>query len=69
MSWSFTARYPGECSKCGNQFDEGDEIEYNSAGEIVWSECCGVSDDAFDFEPEDDRDFPVNGYWGTGDYP
>lgn len=57
---SFEARYPGECSECGEPFDEGDDIEYNWADEIVKSECCG-EDPKFDFEPP-------HGYWEAGDY-
>jgi hypothetical protein len=64
---SFEARFPGECAGCGDPFDEGDQIEYDSANEIVASECCGISDDVLDFDPEDDGQ--VNGYWGAGDYP
>lgn len=37
---SFPARWPGTCTSCGDDFDEGDEIEYRD-GEIVGTSCCG----------------------------
>lgn len=56
---SFRARYPGECGGCGAEFEEGDDIEYNSLGELVLSECCGRSidfGDPLDFDPDDSFD-------------
>lgn len=33
----FTASYPGECARCGDEFDEGEQIRADGSGGY---ECC-----------------------------
>ena len=35
----FQAQWPGECTSCGADFDEGDMIRFNADDEIVCKEC------------------------------
>lgn len=39
MARTFSAAYPGECSECGLDFMDGDEIGYVD-DEICCEECC-----------------------------
>ena len=35
----FTAMYPGECSSCGGDIDEGDSVRFNLFDEVIHAEC------------------------------
>lgn len=35
----FNASYPGECSECGMDFEEGDPIRYDDDDEIICEDC------------------------------
>jgi hypothetical protein len=39
MARTFRASFPGHCSFCLADFDEGDEIGYNEDDEIICAEC------------------------------
>jgi DNA-directed RNA polymerase subunit RPC12/RpoP len=39
MGPEFAARYPGECSDCGFDFDEGDPVRFNEDDELVCGHC------------------------------
>lgn len=36
---SFEARYPGQCSDCGDRFDAGDEIRSDLSGGYICADC------------------------------
>lgn len=42
----FEARWPGECSECGAEFEAYDDIRYDDDDEIIGVDCgCGSDED------------------------
>lgn len=44
MANRFTASYPGGCSECGEDFDEGDRVGYVD-DELCCDDCCQAAED------------------------
>ena len=51
MMQGFPARYPGRCGDCGGQFDAGDQVGYNMAGELIHWDADSCSATVFDIRP------------------
>lgn len=59
MANRFRAAYPGECSRCPNEFNEGAQIGYDDEDELVCSDC--LDSDEADQKESVEKWY---GFWG-----